>query len=71
MHEHKIAVILRDDLKNWQKLNVTAFLAGAVAPFQRVVARNEAITTQDNQRNENLLGICSRRQINKRQLNTR
>jgi hypothetical protein len=31
MHENKIAIILRDDLKNWQKLNVTAFLAGAVA----------------------------------------
>jgi hypothetical protein len=31
MHENKIAIILRDDLKNWQKLNVTAFLSGAVA----------------------------------------
>jgi len=31
MHENKIAIIIRDDLKNWQKLNVTAFLAGAVA----------------------------------------
>jgi hypothetical protein len=31
MHENKIAIILRDDLKNWQKLNVTAFLASAVA----------------------------------------
>lgn len=27
----KIAVAVRDDLKTWQKLNVTAFLAGAVA----------------------------------------
>ncbi len=31
MHENKIAIIVRDDLMNWQKLNVTAFLASAVA----------------------------------------
>jgi hypothetical protein len=31
MYQNKIAIVLRDDLKNWQKLNVTAFLAGAVA----------------------------------------
>jgi len=30
MHENKIAIIIRHDLKTWQKLNVTAFLAGAV-----------------------------------------
>ena len=30
MHENKIVIIVRDDLKTWQKLNVTAFLAGAV-----------------------------------------
>ncbi len=30
MHEKKIAIIIRDDLKTWQKLNVAAFLAGAV-----------------------------------------
>ncbi len=27
----KIAILVRDDLETWQKLNVTAFLAGAVA----------------------------------------
>lgn len=27
----KIAVLLRDDLESWQRLNATAFLAGAVA----------------------------------------
>jgi hypothetical protein len=27
----KIAIVLRDDLETWQKLNVTAFLAGGVA----------------------------------------
>lgn len=27
----KIAVLLRDDLETWQRLNVTAFLAGGVA----------------------------------------
>jgi hypothetical protein len=31
MHENKIVIVVRDDLKTWQKLNVTAFLAGAVA----------------------------------------
>ena len=30
MHDTKIAIIVRDDLKSWQKLNVTAFLASAV-----------------------------------------
>ncbi len=27
----KIAIVVRDDLETWQKLNVTAFLSGAVA----------------------------------------
>ncbi|MDP9079368.1 MAG: DUF2000 domain-containing protein [Bacteroidota bacterium] len=31
MHENKIVIIVRNDLKTWQKLNVTAFLASAVA----------------------------------------
>jgi hypothetical protein len=31
MYDHKIAVVLRRDLPDWQKLNVTAFLASAVA----------------------------------------
>lgn len=31
MHANKIAIIIRDDLKTWQKLNVTAFLAGSIA----------------------------------------
>ena len=31
MHDNKIVIIVRDDLKAWQKLNVTAFLASAVA----------------------------------------
>jgi len=31
MYENKIAIIVRNDLKTWQKLNVTAFLAGSVA----------------------------------------
>ena len=31
MHENKIVIIVRDDLKTWQKLNVTAFLSSAVA----------------------------------------
>ncbi|SFQ39113.1 Protein of unknown function [Amycolatopsis rubida] len=28
----KIAVLLRDDLASWQRLNVTAFLVSGVAP---------------------------------------
>lgn len=31
MHENKIAIVLRGDLLPWQALNVTAFLASAVA----------------------------------------
>lgn len=27
----KLAIVVRDDLQTWQRLNVTAFLAGAVA----------------------------------------
>ncbi|MDB5089858.1 MAG: hypothetical protein JWR09_3852 [Mucilaginibacter sp.] len=31
MHDNKIVIIVRDDLKSWQKLNVTAFLASAIS----------------------------------------
>jgi len=31
MYDKKIAIILKNDLLNWQKLNVTAFLASSVA----------------------------------------
>ena len=31
MYDKKVAIIIRDDLAGWQKLNVTAFLAGSVA----------------------------------------
>ena len=31
MYEHKIAVAILSDLPDWQKLNVTAFLASSVA----------------------------------------
>ena len=31
MFENKIAIILKDDLLNWQKLNVTSFLASSIA----------------------------------------
>ncbi len=31
MHETKIAIIVKDDLEAWQKLNVTAFLSAGVA----------------------------------------
>ena len=30
-YDHKIAIVLSDDLLVWQKLNVTAFLASSVA----------------------------------------
>jgi hypothetical protein len=31
MYENKIAIVIKDDLLSWQKINVTAFLASAVA----------------------------------------
>ena len=31
MYENKIAIVIREDLPEWQKMNVTAFLASAVA----------------------------------------
>jgi len=31
MYDKKISIIIKNDLADWQKLNVTAFLAGAVA----------------------------------------
>jgi Uncharacterized protein conserved in bacteria len=31
MYEKKIAIVLRNDLQNWQKLNVTSFLASSIA----------------------------------------
>jgi len=30
--ETKIAVVVRDDLETWQKLNVTAFVASGMGP---------------------------------------
>ena len=30
MHDKKIALVIREDLKPWQKLNVAAFLASAI-----------------------------------------
>ena len=30
-YENKIAIVIRDDLQTWQKLNVAAFLASSVA----------------------------------------
>lgn len=38
MFETKIAVVIREDLATWQKLNVTAFLAsGIVAQFPEII----------------------------------
>ena len=31
MYDKKIAIVIKNDLLNWQKLNVTAFLASSVA----------------------------------------
>jgi hypothetical protein len=31
MYDHKIAIVLSGDILEWQKLNVTAFLASSVA----------------------------------------
>jgi hypothetical protein len=35
----KIAIVVRDDLAGWQKLNVTAFLASAVAGVEGVLGK--------------------------------
>ncbi|RAZ91652.1 hypothetical protein DPM33_08665 [Mesorhizobium hawassense] len=38
MFDSKIAIVLRDDLPVWQKLNVTAFLtSGIVAQFPQII----------------------------------
>jgi len=38
--ETKIAVVLRDDLKDWQKLNVTAFtISGIVATVENLIGK--------------------------------
>lgn len=31
MYTHKVAIVIRGDLQDWQKLNAAAFLAGSVA----------------------------------------
>lgn len=35
--EKKIAIIVKEDLMSWQKLNVTAFLAGGIGGSQKVI----------------------------------
>ncbi len=38
MFDTKIAIVLREDLPVWQKLNVTAFLAsGIIARFPEII----------------------------------
>jgi hypothetical protein len=36
-YENKIAVVVRDDLETWQKLNVTAFLMSGIAGTQPIM----------------------------------
>ena len=36
-YDNKIAVVVRDDLETWQKLNITAFLMGGIGGTQEVV----------------------------------
>jgi len=48
MHQNKIAIILRDDLKTWQKLNITAFLAGSVAIEFPELHGNHLLTASGN-----------------------
>lgn len=41
MFDTKIAIVLRDDLETWQRLNVTAFIASAiVAQHRDIVGEN-------------------------------
>jgi hypothetical protein len=44
MYDHKIAIVLSSDLLEWQKLNVTAFLASSVA-IQFPETHGQAFTT--------------------------
>jgi hypothetical protein len=48
MHTNKIAIIIRDDLKIWQKLNVTAFLASALATGHPELHGSHLITASGN-----------------------
>lgn len=48
MYENKIAIIIRNDLLGWQKLNVTSFLASSVAvAFEDV--RGRAFATKSGE----------------------
>ena len=48
MYPNKIIIILRDDLKTWQKLNVTSFLAGAIAIKFTELHGNNLVTASGN-----------------------
>ncbi|WP_239124282.1 DUF2000 domain-containing protein [Rhizocola hellebori] len=43
MTETKIAVLLRDDLATWQRLNVTAFLVSGIAGTERELIGEEYV----------------------------
>ncbi len=52
----KVAVLVRDDLETWQRLNVTAFLAGGIAAANRQLV-GEPYADADDQEYLALLGI--------------
>lgn len=46
MFDTKIAIVIRDDLAIWQKLNVTAFLtSGLVAQSPEIIANHTGMRT--------------------------
>lgn len=47
MYDKKVAVVIKDDLLPWQKLNVVAFLAGSIA-IKFPETHGEEFVTADN-----------------------
>jgi hypothetical protein len=44
MFDTKVAIVVRDDLQNWQKLNVTAFLMSGIVGLRRSWSENPTAT---------------------------
>lgn len=49
MYDKKVAIVIKDDLLPWQKLNVVSFLAGSIA-IQFPETHGEDFVTADNVR---------------------
>jgi len=49
MFDTKIAIVVRDDLQTWQKLNVTAFLMSGITAASPDIIGSEYLDAQDKQ----------------------